>query len=66
MRAVLTDAFGRGETEIVSFTAESNQRSRAVMERLGFRRDDRSDFNHPRLPADHSLSRHVVYRLRAS
>jgi RimJ/RimL family protein N-acetyltransferase len=66
MRAVLADAFRRGEPEIVSFTAESNRRSRAVMERLGFKRDGRSDFDHPRLPPDHSLNRHVVYRLSAS
>jgi RimJ/RimL family protein N-acetyltransferase len=65
MRAVLADAFGRGETEIVSFTAESNKRSRGVMERLGFQRDPASDFDHPRLAADHSLSRHVVYRLKS-
>lgn len=64
MRAVLADAARRRQGEIVSFTAESNRRSRAVMERLGFTRDSGSDFDHPRLAADHSLRRHVVYRLK--
>jgi RimJ/RimL family protein N-acetyltransferase len=63
MRAVLADAKRRGEPEIVSFTAQTNTRSQAVMERLGFRRDEASDFDHPRL-SGHTLSRHVVYRLR--
>lgn len=62
MRAVLADAKRRGEPEIVSFTAETNTRSQAVMTRLGFARDPKSDFDHPRL-AGHTLSRHVVYRL---
>jgi RimJ/RimL family protein N-acetyltransferase len=62
MRAVLADAFRRGEPEIVSFTASTNTRSQAVMNRLGFKRDAASDFDHPRL-VNHTLSRHVVYRL---
>ncbi len=49
--------------EIVSFTTETNVRSRAVMERLGMQRDPADDFNHPRLPG-HRLERHVLYRLR--
>jgi RimJ/RimL family protein N-acetyltransferase len=49
--------------ELVSFTVPSNHRSRAVMERLGMRRDANGDFDHPRLPAGHPLQRHVLYRL---
>jgi RimJ/RimL family protein N-acetyltransferase len=49
--------------ELVSFTVPANHRSRAVMERLGLRRDANGDFDHPRLPAGHSLQRHVLYRL---
>ena len=64
MRAILADAFGRGQEEIVSLTAAANQRSQAVVERLGFTRDPASDFDHPRLPPDHTLNRHVVYRLK--
>lgn len=49
--------------EVVSFTVPENRRSRAVMERLGMRHDAGGDFAHPRLPAGHALSRHVLYRL---
>jgi RimJ/RimL family protein N-acetyltransferase len=49
--------------EIVSFTSATNHRSRAVMERLGMRRDPADDFDHPRLPEGHPLRRHVLYRL---
>lgn len=51
-------------SEIVSFTTVSNRASRAVMERLGMTHDSFDDFDHPLLPRDHPLSRHVLYRLR--
>ena len=50
-------------SEVVSFTSATNHRSRAVMERLGMRRDPAEDFDHPALPASHPLRRHVLYRL---
>jgi RimJ/RimL family protein N-acetyltransferase len=50
-------------SEIVSFTSATNHRSRAVMERLGMRRDPADDFEYPRLPEGHPLRRHVLYRL---
>lgn len=53
-----------GLDEIVSFTAPMNERSRAVMRRLGMTRDPADDFDHPALPAGHRLRRHVLYRLR--
>jgi RimJ/RimL family protein N-acetyltransferase len=53
----------RGLREIVSFTAVGNRRSRAVMERLGMRRDPREDFDHPLLCEGDRLRRHVLYRL---
>lgn len=53
-----------GLDEIVSLTVPANRRSRAVMERLGMRRDPAEDFDHPRLPEGHKLRRHVLYRLR--
>lgn len=52
-----------GAREIVSFTATTNQRSQAVMRRLGMGRDPREDFDHPSLPERHPLRRHVLYRL---
>lgn len=55
-----------GLEEIVSFTVAGNTRSRAVMERLGMTHDAGGDFDHPRVPEDSPLRRHVLYRLRAS
>jgi hypothetical protein len=34
------------------------------MEKLGMRHNPADDFDHPDLPADHPLCRHVLYRLR--
>jgi RimJ/RimL family protein N-acetyltransferase len=51
--------------EIVSFTSATNRRSRAVMERLGMRRDPAEDFDYPSFPEGHPLRRHVLYRLSA-
>ena len=50
--------------EIVSFTAVTNERSRAVMERIGMRRDPSDDFDYPGIPEGHALRPHVLYRLR--
>ncbi len=64
-RAALALGFAQaGLAEIVSFTVPANLRSRAVMERLGMRRDPADDFDHPALPEGHPLRRHVLYRLR--
>ncbi|WP_374582859.1 GNAT family N-acetyltransferase [Pseudoduganella sp.] len=50
-----------GLTEIVSFTALCNSRSRAVMERLGMQAS--GSFEHPALPDGHPLKTHCLYRL---
>lgn len=64
-RAVLDYAFGPlGLTEVVSFTASCNHRSRRVMEKIGMTTDPAEDFDHPVLPAGHRLSRHVLFRIR--
>ena len=56
-----SDAFWVGGFDrIVSFTTETNVRSRAVMERIGLSRRPDLDFDHPRLP-DWWGRRHVVY-----
>lgn len=48
--------------EIVAFTALQNQRSQALMERLGMQCDAVS-FKHPALAKDHRLAEHCLYRL---
>lgn len=63
-RAALAYGFRvAGLSEIVTFTAAVNLRSRAVMERLGMVRDPAEDFDHPALAEGHALRRHVLYRL---
>ncbi|RZO86218.1 MAG: N-acetyltransferase [Oceanococcus sp.] len=49
--------------EIVSFTALSNRRSSAVMQRLGMRADA-AGFEHPAVPPGHALRPHCLYRLQ--
>ena len=44
-------------------TSVNNVRSRRVMEKLGMTHDPADDFDHPRIPADSPLLRHVLYRL---
>jgi ribosomal-protein-alanine N-acetyltransferase len=63
-RTAIADGFERvGLSEIVSFTATTNVRSVAVMQRLGMTHNPADDFDHPRLPVGHRLHRHVLYRL---
>ena len=63
-RAALAFAFDDlRATEVVSFTTVGNERSRAVMRRLGMTRDPGDDFEHPLIPAGHPLRPHVLYRL---
>ena len=60
-------AFGFAElglAEIVSFTTVQNERSRAVMRRIGMTRDAAGDFAHPLIARDSALAAHVLYRLR--
>jgi RimJ/RimL family protein N-acetyltransferase len=64
-RAALGFAFGQlGWDEVVAFTAVRNARSRAVMERIGMRRDPQEDFDHPLIEEGNPLRRHVLYRRR--
>jgi RimJ/RimL family protein N-acetyltransferase len=63
-RAVRDYAFGAlGLDALVSFTAEWNRPSRRVMEKIGMTHDPADDFLHPRLPPEHKLAPHVLYRL---
>ena len=64
--AAVTFAFDElGLDEVVSFTAAPNDRSRAVMRRLGMTHDAGGDFDHPLVP-EGVLRRHVLYRLTAA
>ncbi len=49
--------------EVVSMAVTDNLPSRRVMERLGMIRRPEDDFAHPKLPFDHPLRPHVLYRL---
>lgn len=51
-----------GLDEVVSFTARTNLRSMAVMERIGLSRTEQ-DFEHPAVPEGHPLRPHVLYRI---
>ncbi len=62
--AVLKYAFKVLELpEVVSFTVVNNQKSRRVMEKIGLQYNESDDFNHPKVPPDSPLYRHVLYRL---
>jgi RimJ/RimL family protein N-acetyltransferase len=50
--------------EIISFTTPTNYRSRRVMEKIGMTHNINDDFDHPVLPENHPLRRHVLYRKR--
>jgi len=66
-RLALAHGFGPlGLSDVVSYTTVTNRRSRAVMERLGMRRDPADDFDHPELADGHPLRPHVLYRLDAN
>jgi ribosomal-protein-alanine N-acetyltransferase len=52
--------------EIVSFTSRSNERSQAVMRRIGMTHDAQSDFMHPNIAADDPLAAHVLYRIASA
>jgi RimJ/RimL family protein N-acetyltransferase len=62
-KASLGVGFGLlGLSEIVSFTAVGNTRSRAVMENLGMRETSET-FEHPHIPPGSLLRQHCLYRL---
>ncbi len=65
-RAAAACAFEQlGLGEIVSLAVVANERSRAVMRRLGMHHDRADDFAHPLVEQPH-LRRHVLYRLTAA
>ena len=67
MPGILADGFDRlPHDELLAYTARTNERSQAVMRRLGFLRDETRDFDHPVLALGHPLRSHVMYRLSRS
>ena len=50
--------------EVISMTAVGNLKSRRVMEKIGMSHTPDDDFDHPLVPAQHRLCRHVLYRLK--
>jgi RimJ/RimL family protein N-acetyltransferase len=63
-RASLAHGFDvLGHDEITAFTAEINQPSQRVMEKLGMHRDPAADFEHPNVPMGNPLRSHVLYRI---
>lgn len=55
-----------GLKEIVSFTSNQNIRSQKIMEKIGMSRNSKDDFHHPKLPSNHWLKKHVLYRKQKS
>jgi RimJ/RimL family protein N-acetyltransferase len=55
-----------GLSEVAAHTNARNERSRAVMRRLGMRHDSADDFDSPWYPAGHANRRFVLYRLTAA
>lgn len=65
--AAMEDGFNRiGLGEILSWTATVNSNSIRVMQKIGMQRNADDDFDHPLLPCDHVLCRHVLYRKQAA
>jgi ribosomal-protein-alanine N-acetyltransferase len=63
-RRVLRFAFEDADLEaLVSFTVPANAASIRVMEKIGMSHDPADDFDHPLLPPDSPLRRHVLYRI---
>ena len=48
---------------VMAITVPANRRSRAVMERIGMTYVKDGDFDHPGVPSDDPLLRHVLYRI---
>lgn len=63
-RAALAYGFDELELDdIVAMTSIGNVRSRRVMTKLGMVHQTGEDFDHPRVPANSPLVRHVLYRI---
>jgi len=64
-RSVIRYAFATLKLrELVAISVPANFRSRRVMEKIGMRRVQELDFDHPRVPESHPLRAHLVYALK--
>ena len=64
-KAVLTYAFRQLRLDrLISFTACANIPSIGVMKKLGF--DKVREFEHPLVPVEHPLRKHVLYEIHRS
>lgn len=62
--AALAFAFTHLELpQVVAMSVTTNTPSHHVMERIGMVRDEAADFDHPRVPADWPLKRHILHRI---
>ncbi len=62
--AALNFAFVHLElAQVIAISVTTNTASHNVMERLGMTRDASADFDHPRVPADWPLKRHILHRV---
>lgn len=52
-----------GLNQIVAYTVPDNIRSIRVIQKLKMQRVTNGDFLHPKLPPDHHLSKHILYRI---
>lgn len=52
-----------GLDEIVACTTSENRRSQNVMKKLKTHYNPEDDFDHPRVPPGHKLTKHILYRI---
>lgn len=63
-RAALEVSFANWPLQqIFAITVAANLRSQSVMHKIGMQRVVEGDFDHPALPKDHPLCRHVLFRV---
>lgn len=63
-RAALDFAFTQLDLpQVVAMSVPTNAPSHAVMQRIGMLRDTAGDFDHPRVPNDSPLKRHLLHRI---
>lgn len=66
-RAVLDYAFTELELDkIVAFTVPDNDRSQAIIEKIGLQRVEGGEFYYPKLPKDHPAAYQILYALERS